>query len=188
MPYRSSLKTTLLSLQQQAENKNLSCQEILDILATQGPTVAIILLSLPFCLPIQIPGLSTPFGLMIASLGIQMLLGKKLWLPKKMLSRKISSSFLLQVTAKVQTFLATATKWIHPRCLWVFCVPSPVHGGVICLLGCLLALPLPIPFTNLVTAWPLCLLSLGILERDGLFVLIGYSILPAAGLVLCLLF
>jgi hypothetical protein len=44
------------------------------------------------------------------------------------------------------------------------------------LLGLILALPLPIPFTNLTAGWAMFCISLGTLEKDGLFVFIGYSI------------
>ena len=46
----------------------------------------------------------------------------------------------------------------------------------ICILGIFLALPLPIPLSNLTAAWSIFLIALGILEDDGVFVLIGYLI------------
>lgn len=51
-----------------------------------------------------------------------------------------------------------------------------VNGLAICLLGILLALPLPIPLSNLTAAWSILLIAFGILEDDGLFVIIGYLV------------
>jgi hypothetical protein len=38
-----------------------------------------------------------------------------------------------------------------------------------------MSLPLPIPLTNLVPAYTILLLAIGLLEFDGLFILIGYG-------------
>jgi hypothetical protein len=43
----------------------------------------------------------------------------------------------------------------------------------------LLSLPLPIPFTNLIPAYTILFLVIGLLESDGLFVLIGYGLTAA---------
>jgi hypothetical protein len=51
-----------------------------------------------------------------------------------------------------------------------------MHGLMICILGLLLALPLPIPLSNLTAAWSTFLIALGILEDDGASVLAGYLI------------
>ena len=40
--------------------------------------------------------------------------------------------------------------------------------------GLLLLLPLPIPFSNMVPAWAVVLLTAGMMERDGLVVLLGH--------------
>jgi hypothetical protein len=38
----------------------------------------------------------------------------------------------------------------------------------------LLLLPLPIPFTNVLPALPIVLITLGMMERDGAFIAAGY--------------
>lgn len=40
--------------------------------------------------------------------------------------------------------------------------------------GLLLLLPLPIPFSNTVPAWAVVLLTAGMMERDGVLVLLGH--------------
>ena len=42
--------------------------------------------------------------------------------------------------------------------------------------GLLLLLPLPIPFSNMVPAWAVVLLTAGMMERDGLVVLLGHTV------------
>jgi hypothetical protein len=78
----------LILLQKRVETApSLSLFEIMGILSGKGRTLLLILLSLPFCQPIQIPGMSTPFGLMIAFIGFRMSFGKNAWLPKKVMSK-----------------------------------------------------------------------------------------------------
>ena len=43
----------------------------------------------------------------------------------------------------------------------------------------LMSLPLPIPLTNLVPAYAILFLAIGLLEFDGLFILIGYGMTMA---------
>ena len=45
-------------------------------------------------------------------------------------------------------------------------------GIVVAGLG--LTLPLPIPFSNSIPAWAILLLAIGMMEKDGLFVLLGH--------------
>lgn len=159
------------------KNKQISIREILHILSGKGRPLILILLSLPFCQPIQIPGMSMPFGFAITFIGLRMVFGKKMWLPKWLLSKTISNDTLEKITDKTLFTVRKIQRWIHPRLYWV-CHSSfmeIMNGLIICFLGFLLALPLPIPLSNLVAAWSVFLVALGILEDDGLFVLIGYG-------------
>jgi hypothetical protein len=47
-------------------------------------------------------------------------------------------------------------------------------GLAITLLGLGLALPLPIPGSNLIFIVPIIIYSIGLLERDGLWILVGH--------------
>jgi hypothetical protein len=51
---------------------------------------------------------------------------------------------------------------------------NQLHAIGILLSALILLLPLPIPFSNLLPAWAIFLLACGMLERDGLFVFLGY--------------
>ena len=63
------------------------------------------------------------------------------------------------------------------------------HGVLIVFLGVFLALPLPIPLTNFAPGWSIFLISVGLLEKDGLIVAVGYltSLVAVAYLVFVLL-
>lgn len=173
-----TLEETMLALQEKAKKGSISISEILQILSGKGRSLIFILLSLPFCQPIQIPGLSTPFGLVIAFMGLRMVFGKNMWFPERILTKKITSKVLKKLTDNVLRFIGKMRRWIHPRLDWL-CQHSftqTVNGLIIFILGIFLALPLPIPLSNLIAAWSIFLIALGLLEDDGVLILIGYAI------------
>jgi len=179
-----TLEEELLLLQQEAKHAPLSIARILRILSGKGRFLILILLSIPFCQPIQIPGLSTPFGLIIAFIGLRIAFGRRIWLPKSLLVKKISSSTFDTIMDKTLILVRKIRSWIHPRLIWL-CHSSAlekINGLIIFILGVFLALPLPIPFSNLAAAWSIFLISLGMLEDDGILVLIGYVVFVLAAI------
>ena len=171
-----TLEQEILLLQEKSKEGPMTIGEIFNILTGKGRALIVLLLSLPFCQPIQIPGFSTPFGLAIAFFGLRAAFGKHLWLPQALLTKSISTEILQKVTEKTLYVIRKIKPWLHPRLNWM-CHSFPmrmVNGIVIFILGIVLALPLPIPLSNLTAAWSIFLIALGNLEDDGLLVLIGY--------------
>lgn len=171
-----TFQESLLLLRQYKDVMNF--RVFLEHLSEKGAELVILILSLPFCLPLHIPGLSTPFGLVIALIGITIILGRPIWLPKFLLEKKISPAFLKKLIKRSLSLIKKLKRWIRPRWFWLSSsgFTRGMHGPTIILLGLLLALPLPIPTTNLGFAWPLLLINVGLLERDGLFIFLGYVI------------
>jgi hypothetical protein len=150
--------------------ENLSVGELVDKAAEGGFGFLVGILTL-----IAIPffGLSTPFGLAIALIGAQMMLGRDTpWLPQRARRRPLRMTMLdrvLGMLARRTRWLARSTRrrWepaIHPRLIGL--------GIVILALG--LALPLPIPGSNMIFLIPLFIYAVGVLERDGVWIAIGY--------------
>lgn len=171
-----TIEEEILILQKKNGNTSISIGEILQTLSEKGQLLMILFLSIPFCQPLQIPGMSVPFGLAIAFLGLKMTFGKYAWLPKSILAKTISGHSLQLITEKVLWLLKKMSRWIYPRLIWLCDHPALqiFNGLLISFLGILLALPLPAPFTNLMAAWSIFLLGLGLLKEDGLFILLGY--------------
>lgn len=129
----------------------------------------------------MIPGLSTLFGIFIAFIGLRIAFGRKILIPAQYLNKKISSKHLKKIIAKTLFWLNKLKKWTRPRYLFLIKARPMiiVNGIAIFIMGLFLALPLPIPLSNFLTAWSLLLAAFGLLENDGLFVLIGYFIFTA---------
>ena len=149
---------------------HLSVGELVDKAAEAGFGFLIGILTL-----IAIPffGLSTPFGLAIALIGGQMMIGlRHPWLPARARRRELSMDKL----DRVSTILAKRTRWIakSTRRRWEWLIAPRLTGFGIVLLSLGLALPLPIPGSNLVFLIPLFIYSVGVLERDGLWIILGH--------------
>lgn len=155
---------------------DITIKEILSILAKHGHATLLLIFSLPLCLPIPLPGLSTIFGLLLALIGIQMGFTKRLCLPSWILQKKIPNGTLKKIVTKLISLSIFLQKFLHPRLSFLtknrFCIGC--SGILISLLSLLLSIPLPIPLTNLVSTLPIIAMGLGFLEDDGLCILIGY--------------
>jgi hypothetical protein len=119
-------------------------------------------------------GLSTPFGLAIALLGIQLATGRsRPWLPARVRRRHLSMAMLDRVVG----LLARRTRWLSrsTRRRAESLIAPRLIGLAIVLLGLGLALPLPIPGSNLVFLVPIFLFAIGLLERDGAWVAVAYA-------------
>lgn len=187
-PFSYSLQQILAKTQM---NKEIKIGQIILLLSGKGYAALLTLFSLPFCLPIQIPGFSTPFGLMLAFIGLRIAFGKHPWWPKWVLEKKIPSRHLETFLLKSKKIFDSVQKYLYPRFPQLTKNPIlyRVHGLLIFFLSLLLSLPIPIPFTNMLAALPIFFMGLGLLEDDGLMIIIAYVLailcfLLFAGLIL----
>ncbi len=171
-----NLKEALISLKPYEAKPFITIEQLIQALSGKGRSLIAAFLSIPFCQPLQIPGLSTPFGVVITFFGLRMMFGKEIWLPKKILNRTINTQTLKKITDRVIAILDKTKRFIHPRLHFMYQTKAmeKVNGALICILGILLALPLPVPLTNLTSAWSIFLISLGMIENDGLLILLGF--------------
>jgi len=150
-------------------------REIVEVTQGRGYTLLLILLALPFCTPLPLPGISTPFGAVIALIGLRLSFRLKPWLPQKLLDTQLPAKFFPRFLAATQRLVRGLEFFLRPR--WTFLVDTGVlhhvYGGMILVCGLLLLLPLPVPLSNGLPALTVVLLSAALLERDGYFVLAG---------------
>lgn len=173
-----TLEEDILLLQEEAKETPISIGEILRVLDEKGRPLLLLLLSLPFCQPIPLPGLSILFGIVIAIIGFRMFLGGNVWLPASIMGKKVEIKTFRSITDGALKLIRKIRPWIHPRLSWL-ChsfLMDKVNGLIIALMGILLALPLPIPFSNLTAGWAVFTLALGMLEDDGYLIISGYLI------------
>jgi hypothetical protein len=133
--------------------------------------------SIPFLLPVPLPGLSTVFGLVIGFAGSQILLGKDPWVPQSWRKRQISTHIVARILELLGKILLRTETIIKPRLRFFARHPGFVkfNGAVISFLAILLGLPMP-PGFNFPPALAIIVLAIGSIERDGVLIIIGYSL------------
>lgn len=152
--------------------------EIMDIVGADSLMLLTIFLSLVFLVPVSIPGVSTVFGTGILLIGITRLFSRKLWLPKFIADRKLSSVKLREGFKRALVWFHRLEKVSRPHRL-----PGLTTGRFINLVNnlsfilaaVLLMAPFGfIPFSNTLPALALIFLSVGMMQRDGGSILFGY--------------
>jgi hypothetical protein len=170
----------LRSLAEHYRDQSASFGEIMDKLGARASALMVVICALPFSTPISIPGLSTPFGLVILLLAMRFFLGLPPWLPQRLRRLVLPGSFftvLLNASSKLVGWLERRLRARLPVLVnaeWKL----RLHTGVVIFSALLLMLPLPPlpPFTNTLPALVAVVMTFSTLKRDGVGVLAGYAI------------
>jgi hypothetical protein len=180
LPPLRKLSEELAELRDRFALRPVTLREVIYTLRGRAYHLLLILLALPFITPIPLPGLSTPFGLAIAFIALRLTLGQRPWLPMKLQRKELPPGFFGKVISVAAWVILRLEKLLRPRL-------APLtdsgllqlHALMMLLAALTLLLPLPIPFTNSFPAWAILLLAGGLLERDGVAVLLGYVVFVA---------
>ncbi len=145
--------------------------------AGSGHLLLLVIL-LPFCQPIPLPGLSTPFGLAVSWLGAGLMMREPAELPRRLAGLKVPATFfpsLLKASAWLLGFLERS---FPARAAWIATSGMVRRGCGFLVLwdGFLLALPLPLPFSNTLPAISALLLITGLLRSSFLAQVLGLII------------
>jgi hypothetical protein len=106
---------------------------------------------------------------------MRLVIGLKPVLPASVLQKQVSSAVLRKIIPPIARMVEKVEKRIKPR-MHFFQKPGAINmiGVAIVSAAFVLALPLPIPLSNLFPALSIMLLAAGMMERDGLLVIWGY--------------
>jgi hypothetical protein len=163
----------LNTLSQNFSSQTVTIGELRDALSGRIYGVFLLVLALPNLVPLPVPGLSAITGLPLLLLTFQLMLTRKTpWLPQAILARTIRTQLLRQAIARVLPYLYRLERFILPRWMWL--VKPPLDRGIALLcVGLALVIMLPVPFGNALPALAISLFSIAILQRDGMFVILG---------------
>lgn len=157
-------------------SRSVTVGELIVVLQGRAYDLLLLLLALPFLLPVPLLGLSTPFGTVIAVIAVRLMLGQRPWLPAKLLRTQVPAKFFPALLKGARRILRAFEVLLKPRLLWLTAPPLPqLHAFIIVVAAILLLLPLP-PGTNFPPAVCIVVMAAGLLERDGLFILSGYVV------------
>ena len=184
IPVPRKLSEELADLRSHLAEQPVTLQEVILVLRGRAYLLLVILLALPFCAPIPLPGLSTPLGLGIALISLRLALGQRPWLPGKLLRRQLPAGFFSKIFAAATGIIRLLEKFLRPRATLLVDVGllRQMHAVMMLIAALVLLLPLPIPLTNTFPAWVILLIAGGLLERDGIAIAVGYAVFAAGGL------
>jgi hypothetical protein len=175
-PTDQGLKQHLAAMTAKLPPGEVSIGELVDSLGRDGMLLFCVFLCLPFLLPVQIPGISTVFGFLILFIGFAIAASRDVWLPQALRRRTIASQ-------KMHTILERSSRWVdrvermsRPRVQSLVdgAVMHGINGSLIVIGALLLMVPFAVvPFTNTLPAMAILFLAVGIMQRDGVCILIG---------------
>ncbi len=136
-----------------------------------------VIIALPSALPIPAPGYSTPFGIILFLLAIQLILGhERPWFPQKMLKGSMKLEMAQGFVKKGIPWLQRIEALTKPRYTYI-CTSLPgriILGIAIALMS--ISMMIPVPLTNTIPAAGILITAFGLIEDDGLICLGGLFI------------
>lgn len=167
-----------------AEDKSrhrISIADLLIAMKDRAIGALLLIFALPNVLPTP-PGTSAILGAPLIFLAAQLALGRRPWLPGIIANRSIARRDFAALMQRAAPWLARAERLLRPRFSVISRPPFEYAIGAICFVLAVI-LFLPIPLGNILPALAICVLALGVLERDGVWILAGL-IVTAASIVL----
>ncbi len=163
------------AIEEKCQAVDISLREIILIFGTNSHYTLILFLILPFLQPIPMVGLSTPFGLLIALVAGFAYFKKPPFVPARWLDKRIPSSTVLKIAEGAEKIFRKISFILHPRWGLFFKAPFYALNSFLLIINAvLLALPLPIPFSNAIPAWCILIHTLAQLEEDGGAIVLSY--------------
>lgn len=173
---RKTLSQSLQSILADAGGGPVSIRRISEGVGDRGFGILLVVLSLPSALPVPAPGYSTPFGILLAILSLQIIaLRGNVWLPEKAFRREIPNGRAVKFFSAAQRFLARFEHFIRPRLRWIVRPAGRIGLGIVTLFMAVLMM-FPIPLTNTLPAMVIFLIGVGLVEEDGLFALASFAL------------
>ena len=165
----------LAALLESVSGSPITLGKLMETTQGRGIHFLLILITLPFVTPVPLPGISLPFGFLVAILGIRMALNQKAWLPSRLSRWPIPPGFLIHGLSVAVRVVGLGEWVLRPRWTWLTDVEGcrRLAGLLIAFSGVFLLLPLPVPFSNGLPAATVLLLAAAAIERDGLCFLLG---------------
>jgi hypothetical protein len=156
----------------------VTLNEIIQIIGPDSLLLVTMFLSLVFLIPVSIPGVSTVFGFGILIIGFTRLFKRNLWLPDRIAKRNLSSE-------KLTVSMTKALKWfdrlekisVSHRLPWMTAegIIGIINKLSFILGALLLMVPFGlVPFSNTLPAIALIFLAIGLIQKDGICILLGH--------------
>lgn len=174
--HRDDLSRSFISVLQKLDGAagadGLTMGEIVDQLDERAFGLLIMLLTLP-CLVPGLPGAQV-IAIGIFLLAVQVLIGRsEPWLPGWFMRLRVKKSWINSIAAFADKRLRWTERFARPR--WRF-FAAGVGEKIAALVMALAAVTVMLPITNTVPSVALTFMCVGLIQRDGVFTLLGSMI------------
>ena len=157
--------------------ESVTLATVLAMLGREGFLLFTVFLTLPFMVPVSIPGVSTVFGTVILLIGLNVMRNRQPRLPDRFINRAFPAGKLRTALQKGAVWAYRLERISRPRLsrLSQGSVMARLNGFMLVIGALLLMVPFGlIPLTNTLPGIAILFLSVGILQRDGGCILLGY--------------
>lgn len=171
---RRKLAAILEELAADTTRARVSIADLVKAMHGRAFGALLLIFAFPNALP-AIPGTSSILGMPLLFLSAQMMLGIPVWLPKVVSLRSMSRDDFANLVERVNPWLEWADRFTAPRLSFLGEPAAQRLIGAFCLILSIV-LVLPVPLGNMLPGIALCLIALGVLERDGLWITGGVAV------------
>jgi len=170
-PERKRLATILEEIAADTSRERITITDLMASMEGRAMGALLLIFAVPNALPAP-PGTSGILGLPLLYLSVQMMLGRLPWLPRIIAARSLARKDFATLVDRIVPWLDRADRLMAPRLQWL-CSPGAQQVLGLACLTLAIVLFLPIPLGNMLPAFAICLIALGVLERDGLWIVLG---------------
>jgi hypothetical protein len=177
-PEAMTISLRLARLAEEVEGETAELGWILAQLHERAFGLILLVLALPCCIPF-LYGVPQIVALPLLFLSAQMLAGRDVpWLPDRLAARSVSREALASLAARAEPWLRRLEAVSRPRLVHLTRAPADRLVGL-ALLVFSASILVPLPGTNTVPGFAVVVVSMGLLQRDGVLVILG-TVLGAA--------
>lgn len=171
-PADRTLLETIETLADRAPPEGHTLGEIFDHLDESAFGAGLFLLALPCCIPF-LYGVPQVVAVPMMALALQMLAGRdEPWLPDALARRRIDKDGLTRMARGGRRWMGWIERLIRPRLIGITGPRAQRVVGTFMVLFCASIL-VPLPLTNTVPGFAVAIMSFGLMQKDGLAVLLG---------------
>lgn len=171
-PEDLAISDRLDQLVARAEGDQVSLGWILDQLHERAFGLFLLILALPCCIPF-LYGVPQIVALPLMFISVQILMGRRVpWLPGNLAARNVSTEGLRGLSRRAGPWLRRIEAISKPRIAFLTRTPlDHIVGAALVLFSASILVPLPA--TNTVPGFAVVVVAMGLLQRDGVLVLLG---------------
>lgn len=174
-PPSPPISALLRAVLERGSGETIPLRAIVDTLGDRAMAIVMILFCLPNCIPLP-PGVGLVFGFPMLLVALQMALGRhKPWLPRSVLDREIRREHYEKMMDLAEPRLKRVETYLRPRLAFLFSNAGDRLIGLFFVL-CAVSVIVPLPGSNFPPAVAAVLMSLAIMEEDGIVLLVGLAI------------